>query len=514
MTATHGTGETRTFGERIKRNEDPRLLTGQAQFVDDVHIPGMLHAAFKRSDYAHARLLSVDVEAAKAMPGVLAVYVASDLGDYWQPSPLLVNPPPAQHVVFNQRTGGPLAKEKVRYVGEPIAIIIAESRYLAEDAADAIMVDYEALDAVVDPVKGLEEGAPLVHDDLGSNLAAHVIQTKGDYDVARAHADVLISRHFDYDRGSAAPMETRGIVAQWDALAHHLTVWDSTQAPIVIRNLLAGMLNLSQRQVRVVAPYIGGGFGPKIMMPYPEEVLVPWATIKLNRPIKWIEDRHENFVAMTQERGQSHDAEIALTKDGKILGVKDVFLHDNGAYDPYGLTVPLNTQTHLLGPYVIRNYYTEFRAVFTNKIIVTPYRGAGRQHGVFVIERLLDIAARELGLDLTEIRRRNLIPPDQFPWNNEVIGQDFTHLTYDSGNYEPVLDRAKEMIGWERTCRRTEGRRQKADDAQQCSVLSPSAVVLVLSPPSGRVSAWSCTSRAPASGHTRALASRSSRAAR
>jgi carbon-monoxide dehydrogenase large subunit len=443
------TGETRSLGRRVKRNEDPRLLTGQAQFVDDVHIPRMLHAAFKRSDYAHARVLSIDVEAAREMPGVVAIYVAEDLGDYWQPSPLLVSPPPAQHVVFNQRTAGPLAKEKVRYVGEPLAMVVAHSRYLAEDAAEAIFVDYEPLEAVVDPARGLEEGAPLVHDDLDSNLAAHVIQTKGDYDTARAQAGLVISRHFDYDRGSAAPMETRGIVAQWDALAHHLTVWDSTQAPIVIRNMLAGMLDLSQRQVRVVAPYIGGGFGPKIMMPYPEEALVPWAAIKLNRPIKWIEDRHENFVAMTQERGQSHDSEIALTKEGMILGVKDTFLHDNGAYDPYGLTVPLNTQTHLLGPYAIPHYYTEFRAVFTNKIIVTPYRGAGRQHGVFVIERLLDIAARELGIDPVEIRRRNLIPPDQFPWSNEVIAQDFTRLTYDSGNYERVLDRAREMIGWE-----------------------------------------------------------------
>jgi len=307
-TAAGHTGETRSFGQRIKRNEDPRLLTGRAQFVDDVHIPGILHAAFKRSDYAHARIFSIDVDAAREMPGVVAVYVAEDLGDYWQPSPLLVSPPPAQHVVFNERTGGPLAKEKVRYVGEPLAMVVAHSRYLAEDAADAITIDYEPLDAVVEPAKGLEDGAPLVHEDLGSNLAAHVIQTKGDYDTAKAQADLIISRHFDYDRGSAAPMETRGIVAQWDALAYHLTVWDSTQAPIVIRNMLAGMLDLSQRQVRVVAPYIGGGFGPKIMMHYPEETLVPWVAIKLNRPIKWIEDRHENFVAMTQERGQSHDS--------------------------------------------------------------------------------------------------------------------------------------------------------------------------------------------------------------
>ncbi|HVG00919.1 MAG TPA: molybdopterin cofactor-binding domain-containing protein, partial [Chloroflexia bacterium] len=366
------------IGARVKRNEDPRLLTGQALFVDDVHIPGMLHVAFKRSDYAHARLLSVDVSGAREMPGVVAVYTAEDLGDYWQPSPLLVPPPPAQYVVFNQRTGGQLARDKVRYVGEPVVMIVAESRYVAEDAADAVVVEYEPMEAVVRVEAGLAEDAPLVHEDVGSNMAAHVIQTKGDYASARANADLVVSRHFEYDRGTAAPIETRGVVAQWDQLARHLTVWDSTQAPIPIRNGLAGMLGLSERQVRVVAPFVGGGFGPKIMMFYPEETLVPWAAIKLNRPLKWIEDRLENFVAMTHERGQVHDAELAITKDGKILGIKDVFLHDNGAYDPYGLTVPLNTQTHLLGPYIVPHYYTEFKAVFTNKIIVTPYRGAGR----------------------------------------------------------------------------------------------------------------------------------------
>jgi carbon-monoxide dehydrogenase large subunit len=466
---------TRIFGARVKRNEDPRLLTGQAQFVDDVHISGMLHAAFKRSDYAHARIINVDVEAARAMPGVIAVYTAADLGEYWQHSPLLVNPPPAQHVVFNERTAGQLARDKVRYVGEPIAMVVAKSRYLAEDAVDAIIVDYEPLPAVVDIEAGLNPGAPLVHEDVGSNLAAHVIQTKGSYDVARAEADVIISRHFCYDRGTAAPIETRGVVAQWDHLAHHLTVWDSTQAPIPIRNGLAKMLGLSERQVRVVAPFVGGGFGPKIMMFYPEETLVPWAAIRLGQPIKWIEDRLENFVAMTQERGQVHEAEIALTRDGKILGVKDVFLHDNGAYDPYGLTVPLNTQCHLLGPYVIPHYYTEFKAVFTNKIIVTPYRGAGRQHGVFVIERLLDIASRELDIDILEIRRRNFIPPDAFPWQNEVIAQDFTKLTYDSGNYEPVLDRCKSMIGWDEYHSTEDQRRKTEDDGAQES--RPSSVI-------------------------------------
>src|SRR6266478_4148765 len=208
------------------------------------------------------------------------------------------------------------------------------------------------------------------------------------------------------------------------------------------------MLGLSERQVRVIAPFIGGAFGPKIMMFYPEEVLVPWAAIELRRPVKWIEDRLEHFSATTQERGQIHDAEMALAKDGRILGVKDVFLHDSGAYDPYGLTVPINSQCTLLGPYDVANYDSSFTAVFTNKPIVTPYRGAGRQHGVFVVERLIDLAARDLGIDRAEIRRRNLIPPDAFPYNNEIIYQDFAPLSYDSGYYEPILDKALEAIGY------------------------------------------------------------------
>lgn len=440
---------TQNFGARIKRNEDPQLLTGQAQFVDDIHIPGMLHAAFKRSDYAHARIVSIDVETAKSMPGIVAVYVAADLGDFWQPSPLLVPPPPAEYVIFNARTGAQLAKDKVRHVGEAIVMVVAESRYLAEDAVETIVVDYEPLDPVLELEAGLTEGAAAIHEDLGHNMAAHVIQRKGDYEAAKAKADLVISRRIVYDRGISAPMEGRGIVAQYDPLARKLTVWDTTQAPLPIRNGLAAMFGLSERQVQVIAPFIGGGFGPKIMMFYPEETLVPWAAIRLNRPVKWIEDRQEHFYATTHDRSQLHDSEIALSKEGKILGVKDFFLHDTGAYNPYGLTPPLNTQCTLLGPYVVPNYYTEFKVVFTNKTIVTPYRGAGRQHGVFVMERLLDLAAKELDLDPVEIRRRNLIPPDQFPWSNEIIYQDFAPLVFDSGNYEAVLNKTKAMIGWD-----------------------------------------------------------------
>ncbi|HET6597382.1 MAG TPA: xanthine dehydrogenase family protein molybdopterin-binding subunit [Anaerolineales bacterium] len=437
---------TRYFGERIKRNEDPRLLTGQGLYVDDVDLPNMLHAAFVRSPYAHARINHIDVSLALKREGVVAVYTAEDLGDYWKPGPLLVSPPPVKDIVFHEKTQVPLAKEKVKFAGEPVVMVLAESRYIAEDALADIQIDYEPLEAVVDIEKALQPDSILIHEEIGSNVAAHVVQTKGDYESAAQNAALVIKRRFRYEHGCAAAIENRGIVAEWDRRAGRLTVWDTTQAPVVIRNGLAGMLGLSERQVRVVAPFIGGGFGPKIMMFYQEEVLVPWAAMKLNRPVKWIEDRAENFVATTHERGQIHEAEAAFDRDGRILGVHDVFLHDTGAYAPYGLTVPLNSQANVLGLYDIENYYTEFTAAFTNKTIVTPYRGAGRQHGVFVIERMLDLAAKELKIDRAEIRRRNFIPPDKFPYDNVIIYQDFAPIVYDSGNYEPLLDEALERI--------------------------------------------------------------------
>ena len=439
------------LGQRITRNEDPRMLTGQALFVDDVEIPGMLHAAFLRSDYAHARIVSIDVSAACNRPGVVAVYTAEDMGDFWKPGPLLVPAPRGiEGAFFHARTQIPMARDKVRHVGEPMAVVIAESRYLAEDALADIVVDLEPLAAVADLERALDPDAPLVHDDMESNLGSFVPQRKGDYEAAREQADLVIQRRIVIDRGVAAAMENRGLVAHWDAKSREMTVWDTTQAPIPLRNGLAGMLGLAEHQVRVIAPFIGGAFGPKIMMFQPEEVLLPWATMKLNRPIKWIEDRRENFVATTQERGQIHDAEIALTKDGHILGVKDVFLHDSGAYDPYGLTVPLNSQNHVMGCYEIPNYYSELKMVFTNKMIVTPVRGAGRPQGIFLIERLLDIAAKELGVDRAEIRRRNFLQPDAFPHNHKIIDQAFAEFIIDSGNYPATLARALDMIEYEK----------------------------------------------------------------
>ncbi len=444
------TAKKKFVGQRITRNEDPRLLTGQALFVDDVHLPGMLHAAFLRSDYAHARILSVDTSAARERPGVVAVYTAEDMGDFWQPGPLLVPPPTSvPGAVFHKRTQIPMAKDKVRHVGEPIAVVIAESRYIAEDALTDIILEVEPLDPVVDLEEALAADTALVHDDLESNLAAHVTQEKGNYEEAKEKADLVISRRMLIDRGAAAALENRGVVASWDDRAQEMTIWDTTQSPIPIRNGLAGLLGLSEHQVRVIAPFVGGGFGPKIMMFQPEEVLLPWASMNLNRPIKWIEDRRENFLATTQERGQVHDVEIALSKDGRILGLKDVFIHDTGAYNPYGMTVPLNTQNHALGAYDIPNYYTEVKVAFTNKMIVTPVRGAGRPQGIYIIERLLDLAAKELGLTPIEIRQRNFIPPDKFPYEHKIIDQAFAPLVFDSGNYRAVIEKAAAMIDYD-----------------------------------------------------------------
>lgn len=452
------------FGKRVKRNEDPRLLTGRALFTDDVELPNMGHVAFVRSPYAHARILSIDTSDARNMPGVIGVFTAEDLGDYWRQAPLLVAPPPIEDMVFNTRTQVPLAYDKVRYAGEPVVMVVAESRYLAEDAVDVVWVDYEPLEVVVDLEEATSEDAPLVHEDVepvpgvGANVNSHVVQVKGAgrrFDAIAAKAHLVIKRRFYYDHGAAAALENRGYVANWDYRAQHLTIWSTTQAPVFVRSGMAAYFGLSESQVRVIAPFIGGGFGPKIVIFYPEEVCVVWATLHLKQPVKWIEDRSENFVATTQEREQIHWAEMAMDAEGHILAIRDHFLHDTGAYAPYGLTTLLNSQCTLLNNYDTPAYYSEFTSVFTNKTIVTPYRGAGRQHGVFVMERLMDIAARELDLDRTEIRRRNFIQPEQFPYDNEIIFQDFGPLTYDSGNYEPALDKAMELIGYEEFFTRT-----------------------------------------------------------
>jgi len=437
---------TRYFGERVKRNEDPRLLTGRGTFVDDIRLPGMLHGAVLRSPHAHARLLSLDTSKAKTARGVVAVYTRTDLPEHLQqPLPKLI----PHYALIHHKTQYALAPEKVRYVGEPVAFVVAESRYLAEDAAELVEVEYEPLPPVVDLTQAAQPNAPLVHEDMGTNVCAHHTQRVGNVEDAFARAAHVFTERFVMDRGTAAPMECRGIVAQWEPKMRQLTVWDSTQAPIPIRNGLARLLGLPQGGVRVIAPDVGGGFGPKIMMFYPEEILVPCAAMQLGRPVKWIEDRRENFVAMNQEREQIHVAAIAVDSDGRILGVRTNFLYDSGAYIPYGIIVPIVASTTLPGPYKIPNYHCEFKAVFTNKTIVSPYRGAGRPHGVFVMERLMDRVAKELRIDRTEVRRRNLIQPHEFPYEVGLIYQDNAPVIYDSGDYPATLAKALQMIRYD-----------------------------------------------------------------
>lgn len=435
---------TRLIGARIPRNEDERLLRGGGCFVDDVNPRGVLHAAGCRSPHASARILRIDTARARALPGVHLVLTATDVGDLNQPGPLLIPHPQLTH----PRTQRPLAVDRVRYVGELVAFVVAESRYVAEDATELIDVVYEPLPAVSELERALDPLAPRVHDDVPGNLAARLVQTVGEPDEAFRGAARILTERLTIERSCGSPLETRGVVAEYAPRERALRVWDSTQAPLPIKNGLARIFGLPEFNVDVVAPDVGGGFGTKIMLFYPEEILVPLAAIRLGRPVKWIEDRREHLLAANQERGQLHRVEVAIDGDGRILGLRDRFLHDTGAYTPYGIVVPLITSTQLPGPYRLRNYHVEFDVAYTNTVAVSPYRGAGRPHGAFVMERVIGLIARELGLEPVEVRRRNFIQPDELPWDVGLTFQDGGPTRYDSGDYPAGLDMALDMIGY------------------------------------------------------------------
>jgi carbon-monoxide dehydrogenase large subunit len=436
---------TRTIGARIPRNEDPRLLRGGGCFVDDVQPAGVLHAAVLRSPHARARIRALDAARARALPGVALVLTAADLGGLDAPTPLLIPHPALSH----PRTPRPLARDEVRYVGEPVALVVARDRYVAEDALEAIAVTWEVLPPVVDLEAAGAAGAPRVHADVPGNRAARVTQTVGDPDAVFAGAARVLRERLWIERSCGSPIETRGVVAEWDARAGALRVWDSTQAPLPIKNGLARMFGLPEFKVEVVAPDVGGGFGTKIMLFYPEEILVPLAAIRLGRPVKWIEDRREHLTAANQERAQRHDVEVAIDGEGRILALRDRFVHDAGAYTPYGIIVPLITSTQLPGPYRLPHYAVEFDVLYTNTAIVTPYRGAGRPHGAFVMERMIGRIARELSLEPVEVRRRNFIQPHEFPWDVGLTFQDGGPTRYDSGDYPRGLAMALEAIGFD-----------------------------------------------------------------
>ncbi|WP_107768218.1 aerobic carbon-monoxide dehydrogenase large subunit [Nocardioides terrigena] len=437
---------TKLFGERVPRVEDQRFLRGRGRYVDDVLVgPGTLHAAVLRSPHAHARILDIDVSAVLDLEGVHAVWTHEDLdGVMADPLPLLIPHPALTH----GRTQFALARDEVNHVGEAIAFVVADDRYVAEDAVDRIRVTYDFLPAVVG-IEAARAATHLVHDDVPGNVGARMEQHHGDAPAAIAAAPRRLSLDLTIERSSCQPMEGRGVVARWDPDTSRLTVWSSTQTSTGVRGCVAARLGLDLAQVDVITPDVGGGFGVKINHPWPEELLVPMAARALGRPVKFTEDRREHFISSAHERGQVHHVEVGFDEDGRVLGLDVTFWHDHGAYSPYGLIVPIITATQLLGPYKPGAYRVQFESLFTNTVMVTPYRGAGRPQGCFVMERTMDAIAAELGLDRTAVRAANFIQPDEFPYDHGLVFQDGRELEYDSGDYPASLDKLKALIGWD-----------------------------------------------------------------
>ena len=450
---------TRWFGERVERREDQRLLTGAGRFLDDVGHDA-LAVAFVRSQHAHARITGIDVTDALGVDGLVAVYTWDDLpGRLAEPLPLLIPDPD----LTQPRTQYALARGEVNHVGEPVAMVVAVDRYVAEDAADRIVVDYEPLPAVVG-IGAARSAEHLVHPDVPGNVAAVTTQELGDARAAIAAAPHVLELDLAMERSLSSPLEGRGVHARWDADDRRLRIRTSTQTSTGVRAAVANILGLPDVAVEVVTPDVGGGFGTKVVHPYPEEVLVPWAARLLGREVKWVEDRYEHFVSATHERGQEHHVRVGFDDDGTILGLEVEFWHDNGAYTPYGIVLPIITATQLPGPYRHRHYRVTFTSLYTNTVTCTPYRGAGRPQGCFVMERTVDRIAGKLGLDRADVRARNLIGPDEFPYDLQMTFQDGRPLIYDSGDYPALLAQVKELVGWdgfpaERAAAAAEGRR-------------------------------------------------------
>jgi len=424
----------------VRRREDPRLITGAGEFVDDLRVPGCLHAAMLRSPHAHARIVSIDGSAARRAPGVVGVFVAADLGAVGGPIPIYA-PHPALPVPCRISV---LARDRVRFVGEAVAVVVADDPYRAHDALDLIRVEYEALPAVVDVEGAIAAGATVVHDEIGSNVVAEWRQQVGDAAAALAGAPVVVKTRVRLSRGGAHPLEPRGLVARWDG--DSLTVWAAVQMVHRHRGVIAGQLGVHEERVRVIAPPdVGGGFGTKGMY-YPEYVAVAELARRFDRPVKWIETRREHTLVACVERDQVHDVEIGATRDGRLLALRDDFLHDMGAYTISGLNLPQNAMIHSVGPYVIPSLDLRFRAVITTTTPVGAYRGAGRPYGTGVIERAMDALARRLGVDPVEIRRRNLVPADRHPYATGLTTAGRGPVEYDTGDYPRCMDQALEAL--------------------------------------------------------------------
>ncbi|HJP68148.1 MAG TPA: xanthine dehydrogenase family protein molybdopterin-binding subunit [Sphingomicrobium sp.] len=435
---------TRYLGASVVRIEDPRLLKGQGKYLDDLHLPGVKHVAFVRSTEAHARIIAIDVSAARAVEGVHAVLLASDLGPLAQkPMPIMAPSP----FIRSGRTQLPLAADEVCYVGQPIAMIVAENRYVAEDAIALIDVQYESATAVVDCMQAREPGGPTVHFADDDNLAGTIHAKFGNPAHEFTAADLILRDRIVMHRGGCHSMEGRGVAVAQSADGSELTIWTSTQSPYLIRRFLAQYLEREESSLRVVAPDVGGGFGPKALF-YPEEAALPLAALRFGWSLKWIEDRREHFVATTQQRDQVWDVEVAANNDGEIRAIRGRAVHDAGAFIPYGLLLPLSSLWPFPGPYKLAAIDLTMDVVYTNQITTSPVRGAGRPYAAFVIERCVDLVAAKTGLDRAEIRRRNFIKPSQFPYQTGMVYRDGSAVTYDSGDFEAGLDQALKLADY------------------------------------------------------------------
>jgi carbon-monoxide dehydrogenase large subunit len=435
----------RYIGHPIKRLEDRPLLTGRGRFVADLHFPDMLEAAFVRSPHAHARIRGIDTTVARRAPGVHAVFTLADL------APLLAH----ERLPLQFRTAQlppditplVLAKDEVAFVGEAVAVVIAGSRYLAEDAAALVAVDYEPLSAISDCRRALAADAPRAHQPRASNLLYEFHQAYGDVAGAFARAPHCAGICLKQHRGGAHSMEGRGAIAVYDANEDRLTLWSSTQLAHEVRGFLMKMLRLDENRLRVVAPDVGGGFGAKFVM-YPEEVTLAASCLLLRQPIKWVEDRREHFLAAVQERDQYWDLEVAFDSDGRLLAVRGELIHDEGAYTPQGINLPYNASTALPGPYILPAFELRVRIAETNKVATMPVRGAGYPEGAFAMERLLDRIADELRLDRAEVRRRNLVPPEKMPYVTPLKTRAGSPVALDSGDFPGLQRSALEAIDY------------------------------------------------------------------
>jgi carbon-monoxide dehydrogenase large subunit len=438
-------------GRSLPRREDHRLLTGRGQFIADLNLPHMLHAVFVRSPVAHARIGKVDLSRAASAPGVACVLSGADLLQLLPPVPDTQLSLPSkwttlvQHKFINPQQPL-LAHDKVRHVGEAVAVIVAESRHAAEDAAQLVSLDLDHLPVVIDPEQALRPGGPIIHEKFQTNLIGAFTIGKGEIEAALAHSPHKLKRRFYHHRYAAAPMECRGVVGVHDSRTDSVTIWSATQVVHWVRREAASVLRLPEARVRCVALDVGGGFGLKGHV-YPEDLLIPFLARRLGRAVQWIEDRREHLMCSCHSRDQIHDVEVGFDDEGRILALRDHFIVDCGAWNPIGAGVVYNTAVHLVGPYKIPAVAINARIAATNKVPNAPYRGAGRPEAAFAMERIVDLVAGQLGLEPADVRLRNMIRADEMPYRVGIPYRDGEPIVYDGGDYQGALRQTLAAIG-------------------------------------------------------------------